>query len=251
MNLAAFFQENPRGALAFSGGVDSSLLVWAAKEYGVDWRAYYVHTAFQPAFELADAQKIAHQCHLPLTVIEGDILRHREVAENPADRCYHCKGAIFSLIRRQAAADGYHLLIDGTNASDDDGDRPGMRALREMAVRSPLRECGLTKAAVRAACRAAGLFVWNKPAYACLATRIPTGTALTREALEQVETGESLAADLGLRDFRIRLYGGVAVLQVTQAQMADVLERREEFLARLGTVFPLITLDLTPRRAST
>ena len=130
MTLSGFFEQNPSGALAFSGGVDSSLLVWAARTYGRDWRAYYMHTAFQPAFELADARRIAEQCGMPLTVLEGDILSVPEVAANPADRCYHCKRHIFSAIGRQAAADGYRLLIDGTNASDDAGDRPGMRALQ-------------------------------------------------------------------------------------------------------------------------
>lgn len=250
MTLQEFFQSNPAGALAFSGGTDSSLLVWAAGKYGKNWRAYYLHSVFQPAFELGDARKIASECGLPLTIIEGDILSCREAAENSADRCYFCKRAIFSMIRRQAEQDGYSLLIDGTNASDDAGDRPGMRALRELGVRSPLRECGLSKWDVRDLSRQAGLFTWNKPAYACLATRIPTGVPITPEALKKVEQGENMLASLGFTNFRIRLHGDVAVLQLPQEHFAYALERREEILKRLQPLFRIVSLDLLARPAA-
>lgn len=247
VDLAAFFTENPGGALAFSGGTDSALLVWAAAKYGRDWTAYYVHSAFQPAFELEDAKKIAAQCGLPLNILEADVLACDDVAKNPENRCYFCKKQIFGLILRQAADDGRTLVIDGTNASDDAGDRPGMKALREMQVRSPLRECGVTKAQVRKLSREAGLFTWNKPSYACLATRIPAGTPITAEALRAVERGENALFALGFSDFRIRLRGGAAVIQLPASQLADGFARREELLARLSPEFPLVTLDLTPR----
>ncbi|MBR1780582.1 MAG: ATP-dependent sacrificial sulfur transferase LarE [Oscillospiraceae bacterium] len=250
MELNAFFEQNPSGALAFSGGVDSSLLVWAAAKYGQGWHAYYVHSAFQPAFELEDARRVAEQCGMPLTIIEGDILQYPEVTANPADRCYYCKRRIFSAILRQAAKDGHKLVIDGTNASDDADDRPGMRALRELEVRSPLRECGLTKSDVRTMCREADLFVWNKPSYACLATRIPAGTPITEEALRKVERGEDLLASMGFRDFRIRLRGGAAVIQVTESQQDEAWERRKELLSRLTPMFPLVSLDLAGRTCS-
>lgn len=250
MELNAFFEQNPSGALAFSGGVDSSLLVWAAAKYGQGWHAYYVHSAFQPAFELEDARRIAEQCGMPLTIIKGDILQYPEVTANPADRCYYCKRRIFSAILRQTAEDGYKLVIDGTNASDDADDRPGMRALRELEVRSPLRECGLTKSDVRTMCREAGLFVWNKPSYACLATRIPSGTPITEEALRKVERGEDLLASMGFRDFRIRLREGAAVIQVTESQQDEAWKRRKELLSRLTPIFPLVSLDLADRTCS-
>lgn len=248
MELREFFEQNPAGAVAFSGGVDSSLLVWAAAAYGADWRAYYVHTAFQPAFELADARRVAERCGMKMTVIQADILRYGEVAENPPDRCYHCKRRIFSAIRRRAAADGYDLLIDGTNASDDAGDRPGMRALRELQVRSPLRECGLTKAEVRERCRKAGLPVWDKPAYACLATRVPAGTAITAEALQAVEQAEDALFRLGFTDFRVRLFGAGARIQVPDAQMAEAVEKRDAITAALRPYFGAVMLDLQGRR---
>lgn len=107
MNLSDFFHRNPGGAVAFSGGVDSSYLVWAAAKYGNNWRAYYVHGPFQPAFELQDAQRVIEQCGLPLTVLEADVLSSPDVAKNPANRCYFCKQKIFGQIRTAAAADGY------------------------------------------------------------------------------------------------------------------------------------------------
>ena len=185
-----------------------------------------------------------------MTVVELDVLSVPEAAENGPRRCYYCKKALFTRLRQAAAADGYTVLIDGTNASDDAGDRPGMVALRELEVRSPLRECGITKAEVRRLSKEAGLFTWDKPAYACLATRIPTGTAVTAEMLTRVENAESALAGLGFVDFRVRVADGAARLQVTGDQMPMVLEKREEILKALAPDFSAVTLDLAPRRAS-
>ena len=142
------------------------------------------------------------------------------------------------------------MLLDGTNASDDAGDRPGMAALRELEVRSPLRECGVTKAQVRQLSRQAGLFTWDKPAYACLATRVPTGTAITAEMLARVEQAESALAALGFADFRVRLLDGCARLQLTEAQLPRALACRQQILAALATLFDGVLLDLNSRAAS-
>ena len=182
-----------------------------------------------------------------LNVVEYDILSDPQVAANPSGRCYHCKRRLFSLLRERAASDGFSLLIDGTNASDDGGGRPGMRALAELEVRSPLRECGLAKERVRALSREAGLFTWDKPSYACLATRVPTGQAITRSCLEKVERGEESLSCLGFRDFRLRLGFGGAKLQLLEGQLPLVLERRTDILNALEADFPEITLDLRPR----
>ena len=155
--------------------------------------------------------------------------------------------ALFSLLREAARRDGYGLLLDGTNASDDAGDRPGMRALRELEVRSPLRECGLTKDEVRRRSRQAGLFTWDKPAYACLATRVPTGVPITAPDLEKVERAEEALAALGFSDFRVRLFHGAARLQVTRAQLPLALEKRTDLLAALGGDFSQVLLDLEVR----
>ena len=247
MELKDFFTEHPRGALALSGGVDSALLCWAAGRWGSGWQAFFVHSAFQPAFERSDARALAQQCGVPLTVLEADVLSLPAVAANPPDRCYHCKQAIFSAILEAAKAAGLPLVIDGTNASDDASDRPGMRALRELEVRSPLRECGLTKAEIRAQSKKAGLFTWNKPAYACLATRIPTGTAITAGDLERVEAAEGALFALGFTDFRVRLLSGAARIQLPADQWDRASEQREAIRKALSPRFDAVLLDLETR----
>lgn len=134
MDLKEFFRQHPKAAIAFSGGVDSSYLLYAALQCGADVRAYYVKGAFQPQFELDDAQRLARDIHAPMTVLRADVLRDETVTANPANRCYYCKKVVFSSIAQAALADGYTVLLDGTNASDDAGDRPGMRALQELQV---------------------------------------------------------------------------------------------------------------------
>ena len=179
--------------------------------------------------------------------MELDILSCPAVAENPKDRCYHCKTALFSELKRRAAQDGFGLLLDGTNASDDASDRPGMRALEELEVRSPLRECGLTKDQIRKRSQELGLFTWNKPAYACLATRIPTGMALTAEVLERVERAENALFGLGFSDFRVRLYHGAARIQLPESQMVRALGQKDKILERLRPLFDAVLLDLEAR----
>lgn len=250
MTLAEYFSAHPRAALAFSGGVDSAYLLWAGKHCGCDLTAYYVHTAFQPEFEFRDARRLAEEVGVPMVVVEADILSVPLAAANGPDRCYHCKTALFTKLWEYARRDGHTLLLDGTNASDDAGDRPGMKALRELAVESPLRLCGLTKADVRAASREAGLFTWDKPAYACLATRVPAGTALTAEALSRVERAEDALFALGLTDFRVRLYGGAARIQIPEEQTPGLLARRAEVTAALSPLFDAVLLDLEPRKGS-
>ena len=247
MELKEFFRQCPRVALGFSGGVDSAYLLYAALEHGAQVKPYFVKTAFQPRFELEDARRLASELEVPMTVVEADILSVPEAAANGPQRCYHCKTALFSRLRQAAREDGYTVLLDGTNASDNAGDRPGMRALRELEVRSPLRECGLTKDEVRRRSREAGLFTWDKPAYACLATRIPTGAPITKEDLEKVERAEGALHALGFRDFRVRLFHGAARLQVTEEQLPLVLEQREAISSSLGAAFDGVLLDLKPR----
>lgn len=245
--LRVWLQARPRLALAFSGGADSAYLLYAALACGCDVRAYCVHTAFTPAFEREDARRLAGRLGAGLTVLQVDILADEAVRQNPPDRCYHCKRAIMAAIRKEAAADGYAVLADGTNASDDAGDRPGMRALAEMEVVSPLRLCGVTKAALREYSRRAGLFTADKPAYACLATRVPAGTPLTAEALGKVERAEEALRAMGFSDLRVRLLGGAAKVQLPAAQFAEAARRREELLAALGGDFTDIYLDCKTR----
>ena len=246
--LEQFFKENPKAAVAFSGGVDSAYLLYAAVTYGSDVKAYYVKTAFQPRFELTDAEKLATELGIRMQVIHLDILSSKIITDNPPDRCYHCKKAIFSAIRAAAKQDGFSLLLDGTNASDDAADRPGMRALAELSVRSPLREAGLSKVQIRRLSRDAGLFTCDKPAYACLATRISTGESITAQKLSRTEEAEHYLAGLGFRDFRVRTMGNTAKLQVTDANLPLVIANRAQITARLRKSYDSVLLDLEVRK---
>ena len=246
-SLRAFFADHPRMALAFSGGVDSAYLLYAARACGCDVAAFYAQSAFQPEFERRDAQRLAEQLDVPLNVVPLDVLAVAAVRDNPADRCYHCKKAIFTALLAAAEAQGYEAVMDGTNASDDASDRPGMKALVKLGVLSPLRLCGITKAQVREYSRAAGLFTWDKPAYACLATRIPTGTPITDEDLNRVEGAEAALFALGFSDFRVRLFHGAARLQLPGAQMAEAIALREEIRGALAPWIEIVMLDLKDR----
>ena len=247
MDLQSFFQENRKVALAFSGGVDSAYLMYAAKSFGAEVKAYYVKSAFQPEFEYQDACQAAGFCGVEMETITIDILDCPEVTANPKDRCYYCKQKIFGAILKQAKRDGFEVLMDGTNASDEVSDRPGMKVLAQLQVRSPLRECGLTKQRIRELSREAGLFTWDKSAYACLATRISAGEQITKDKLERTEQAENYLFSLGFTDFRVRMDRGRAKLQVPEAQLEKVLEKRPEILRELKKYYAEVFLDLEDR----
>lgn len=247
MTLQEFFTEHPKAALGFSGGVDSSYLLYAGIKAGADIRPYFIKTAFQPEFELEDAKRLCAQLGAELHIIELDALANPDVVKNPANRCYYCKTGLFGTLQQRAKADGYTVLLDGTNASDDAGDRPGMKALTEMSVLSPLRLCGLSKAQIRELSREAGLFTWDKPAYACLATRVPTGEAITEALLAHVEGAEQVLFSLGFTDFRVRVFYDAARVQLKPAQMQQALSRRSEILENMKPYFKIVLLDLNGR----
>lgn len=250
MTLQDFFEQNHRIAMGFSGGVDSSYLLYAARKYGADVKAYYMKTAFQPQFEYDDAMRLAGDIGAEVTVLSEDILQFPDVTANPEDRCYYCKNKIFGAILAAAKRDGYSVIIDGTNASDDADDRPGMKALKEMKVLSPLRLCGLTKDDVRALSKEAGLFTWDKPSYACLATRIPSGEEITAENLNRVERSEDVLRQMGFTDLRVRKRGESALIQVPEGQMKTLLEKKEQILAGIEPWFQTVFLDLKGRVAN-
>lgn len=247
MELSDFFKEYKKVALAFSGGVDSAFLLYAAIQNGAEVKAYYFKTAFQPQFEYEDALRLANELHGNIEILTGDVLSSEEIAANPQNRCYYCKKKMFSALVDAAKKDGFPVIIDGTNASDDAGDRPGMIALRELQVRSPLRECGLTKDRIRELSREAGLFTWNKPAYACLATRVPTGEIITSEKLKKIEKAEDYLRALGYTNFRVRLKGKGAKLQLMQSQLSKLCEEREMIVKTLKNDFSEVLLDLEVR----
>lgn len=243
MELREFFALHPKAAIAFSGGADSAYLLYAALKYGADVTSYYVNSAFQPDFELRDAKRLAEELGAKMRVIELDILKSPEICQNPPERCYLCKSKIMAAIRAAAEQDGYGLILDGTNASDDVGDRPGMRALLERGIVSPLRDCGLTKPEIRELSKAAGLSTFDKPAYACLATRIPAGEEINAQKLEKIQRAEDCLFALGYRDFRARLRGQEALLQFTEEELPRARAEFEEIERRLSGLFSAVRLD--------
>lgn len=244
MNLQDFFIAYPKIAIAFSGGTDSAYLLYQAKKYAKKVTAYYIATAFQPEFEKQDAISFCRTYDIPLTILEYDILQHEEIISNPSNRCYYCKKAIMKQLLIAARHDGYTILADGTNASDDVQDRPGMQALQELQVLSPLRLCGITKEQLRNESKKFGLFTAEKPAYACLATRIPPNTAITYEQLHLVESTEQKLSQMGFTDFRARLLPNAVKLQVKEEQLPLLIKKREELLELLHPYFENIYLDL-------
>ena len=247
MTIKEYFELNNKAAIAFSGGVDSAYLLYAAAEAGADVKAYYVRSVFQPDFEFEDAKRVAAMIGCRLRVIEADVLSDKRVAANPKDRCYYCKQHIMRAITDAARADGYGIVCDGTNASDDVDDRPGFRALGEYGIRSPLRECGLTKADIRKASKEAGLPTWNKPAYACLATRILTGEKITEEKLRTTEQAEDILFAMGFRDIRVRMRGKNALVQIEESRHAEALGRAEEIKEALSGLYDEVKIDGSPR----
>ena len=247
MELCKFFKENPKVAIGFSGGVDSAYLLYAAKQCGADIQPYYIKTAFQPEFELYDALRLCEEIGVELKVIEYDILSLPDVAKNPKNRCYYCKKELFSALKGQAEKDGYTLIIDGTNASDDLSDRPGAKAIAELSVRSPLRECGLTKDKIRQLSKDAGLFTWDKPSYSCLATRVRTGVELNENLLSKVEATELGLMSLGFSDFRVRTDGKKASLEIKKNQLEKADKMQNELLNIIKKEFENETLDIKER----
>lgn len=245
MELSAFFKLHPKAALAYSGGVDSTFLLYAARMYGCDVRPFIVCSRFQPKFETAVALEQAME--FGAEVIDVDVLSIDEIAKNTAERCYLCKKAMFASVAKRAASAGCTCIMDGTNASDAFENRPGMRALSELGVLSPLKECGITKADVRRMARDMGLACWDAPSDSCLATRIPHGTAITAELLEKTERAEDFLRSLGLSGFRVRYVSSSALIQAAEGQEGLVLEHRGEILSELSRYYNSVMLDLEVR----
>jgi len=248
VKLQEFFKKHPRIAVAFSGGVDSSYLLYAAKTANCDIHAYFIKSEFQPQFELDEAKQMAADLDIPMTIIEFSALSDPKITKNTPERCYHCKTKILEKLWEHARADGFDVLCDGTNADDDEGDRAGMKALSEQNILSPLRIAGINKSEIRNLSKEAGLFTHDKPAYACLATRIPTGTSILPHYLIMVEKAEAALFDMGFTDFRVRLLPpDTAKIQMPSNQWNDAASRRNEIINILKPDFSSVVLDLNER----
>lgn len=247
--LQDFFAKHNKIALAFSGGVDSAYLLYAACACNASVMPYYVKAQFQPLFERQDAEELCNQLNIPMQQIKINVLENQDVVANRANRCFYCKREIFTQILSQAAKDGYTEILDGTNASDDAGDRPGMVVLEELHVLSPLRMVGLTKNQIREYSRMAGLFTWNKPAYACLATRIPTGRKITDLDLIKVEQSEDFLFAKGFSDFRVRLTDRGCKIQLPMEQAVRFVQLQSEIFPYLSKNFKEVVLDMEFRKS--
>ena len=247
MNLIEYLRSFGKIAIALSGGVDSTYLAYAAKQSGILCKAYTVKSQFVPQFELEDAKQIAKFIDIPLEIIDIDVLEYDDITSNLSNRCYYCKHSVFTTISEHARRDGFTILCDGTNASDDIDDRPGMKAIAELSVKSPLRECNLTKSMIRDLAYKADLFTWDKPSYACLATRFQLEQQITINDLIHIEQAEEYLFSLGLSDFRVRLTGNNAKIQVPENQIVIVIKNRSEILTYFKSMFNDVVLDLEVR----
>jgi uncharacterized protein len=237
--------------VAFSGGVDSTFLLAVARDVlGDRVVALTAHSPSVPAAERSEARSLAARLgarHLEVESHEGE---DPDYAANGQERCFFCKRELYRLCREVAAREGLAGIADGFNADDRRDHRPGHRAAHEAGVRSPLAEAGLGKPAIRAWSEALGLPTWDKPQLACLASRIPYGTAVTPERLGQVERAEAAVRSLGLRTFRVRHHGEVARLEVAAEELPGAFAGREALVAALkGAGFRSAALDLEPFRS--
>jgi uncharacterized protein len=233
-------------AVAYSGGIDSTLLAYLAfEELGPLAAAV---TAVSPSLakaELEEARSIAAQIGIRHILLESREVEDPRYQENTTQRCYWCKHSVYDLIVGYARENGLGDIVDGTNYDDRGDVRPGRKAAREHEVRSPLLEAGVTKEEIRLAGKELGLPNWDKPAKACLSSRIPYGMRVTLEALTQVEQAEEALAALGIRQARVRHHGPVARIEVEPEDFATVLENRAEVVERLRQAgFNFVSLDL-------
>ena len=214
--------------VAFSGGVDSTFLAKVAHDVlGEKALAVTVGSQIHPGFEQREAAELAKAIGIRHIVANADALGVPGLVENPPERCYICKTAIFKILLDIAGKEGLTSVAEGSNVSDAGDFRPGMRALGELGIRSPLREAGLTKQDIRDLSRRMGLPTWNKPSYACLASRIPYGEKITDEKLRSVERAEDLLRMKGYRVFRVRHHGTVARIELSPEEMKQFVARED------------------------
>jgi uncharacterized protein len=251
--LVASVKPLERALVAYSGGTDSTLVAWAAHAaLGDRALAVTAHSESLAPEEIEAARELARRIGIAHEEITYSELAIPGYADNPPDRCYLCKGELFRRLGTIATERGLGVVLDGTNADDVGDYRPGRRAGAELAVRSPLAEIGLGKAAVREALKGLGLPVWNKPSSPCLSSRVPYGEPITREKLEQIARAEAALRELGFRELRVRHHGSTARIELPKAEMARVLSGglADEIVARVRAAgFAFVALDLEGLRS--
>jgi uncharacterized protein len=234
--------------VAYSGGVDSAYLAWAARRaLGNNMLAIIADSPSLARTQLADALDFAREQEIPVEVIATSELEHPDYVRNDGQRCFHCKDELFTVMETLRAARGFDAIVYGVNVDDQGDFRPGQQAARLHRVAAPLLNAGLAKQEIRELARRAGLRIWNKPASACLSSRIEYGRPVTREALSVVERGEDAIRALGFRQFRVRHHGEIVRIEIAQEEMEHALRpaMAAEFTAIFKALgFKFVALDL-------
>ena len=237
-----------RTLLAYSGGVDSAFLAWAAHQVlGADMLAVLADSPSLARAHLADAIAFAREQAIPLEVVSTSELDRAEYARNDARRCFHCKDELFAVMEELRRARGFRSIAYGVNVDDQGDFRPGQTAARQHHVAAPLLEAGLTKQDIRELARMAGLRIWDKPASACLSSRVEYGRPVTREVLSVVEQGEDALRALGFRQFRVRHHGEIVRIEIARDELPHALSSgmAAEFTRIFKALgFKFVTLDL-------
>ncbi len=244
--LKNLLQEMERVAVAYSGGIDSTLMAKLAYDcLGDQAIALTAISASLPTHERDEAEAVIKQIGLPYRPINTYETDDSRYLANEADRCYFCKSEVYGCLTDYANNHGYHYVLDGTNKDDVGDHRPGRKAARERGVRSPLQEVGLTKAEIRDLAQSLGLPNWDKPAAACLSSRIPYGTTITLNLLSQVEQAEFILKQMGFKQLRVRHHNDMARLEIDLPEFEAVFSQREQIVAQLTALgYTYITLDL-------
>lgn len=234
--------------IAYSGGTDSAFLAWVAHEaLGSRMLAVIADSPSLARFQLEDAIAFANEQNIPLRVIKTQELDRPEYVRNDSQRCFHCKDELFDVMEAFAAANGFQTIAYGVNLDDKGDFRPGQAAASKHKIAAPLVEAGLTKADIRKLAREAGLRIWDKPASACLSSRIEYGQPVTTEALNAIEKGEDYLRQLGFRQFRVRHHGQIVRIEIAREELprAMTAEMAAEFTRLFKSLgFKFVTLDL-------